>query len=257
MICDECTELLELYAAGALEKTEADALRHHLDTGCEQCASRLDEALQEVSLIAATVPLVEPPASLRDRIAASVRATPQVVVIPTKKKATASSFTPWLIAAASVAALAVGIGFEETTRRSDLAALQSTLDETQNENARRTAAMLSILQAPGTKQVAFDITKADLPHGSLFIHKNLGVAMVVAHLPAAPQGWKYESWVVPKSGEPRPIESFATDNTGFAFTVVKGPVDVSQWAAMAVSMEPEDSRPVKPTKVVFASPLQG
>jgi hypothetical protein len=258
MTCDQFTDLVDLYAVGSVEKAEADALRAHLDTGCEQCGPRFIRALMVAASVSETVPLVEPPPSLRDRIAASVGATvaaPSKVVMMPQRATARRSLAPWLVAAASVAALAIGIGYEENARRSDAVALSASLEAAQQAQAEHTAAMLSILQAPGTKTVAFNINESNLPHGSLFIHKNLGVAMVVAHLPSAPAGWKYESWIVPKNGAPQPVESFATDNTGFAFTVVKGPVDVSQWSAVAVSMEPKDSNPVKPTKVVYAAPV--
>jgi hypothetical protein len=251
MSCDQYSELVELYAVGALEKAEADALRAHLSGGCKDCEMTLEEALSQAALISAAVPLEEPPASLRNRIAASINASPKLVVMPQKKRR--RTVVPWSLAAAAMLALVFGIGYEENARREQAVAIEASLASSARVNAERTAAMLAILQAPGTKQVSFDVDKANLPHGSLFIHRGLGVAMVVAHLPDAPAGWKYESWVVPKSGAPQPVESFAVDNNGFAFTVLKGPVDISQWSAMAVSMEPENSKPVKPTKIVFAA----
>jgi len=254
MSCDQFSDLFELYAIGVLEKDESEALRLHLDTGCDECGKRFVQALMQANLVSETIPLVEPPTGLRNRIAASVGATP-VIVMPSPKQKRRPAIVPWLVAAASIAALAIGIGYEENARRTESASFGAALEASNKAEAQRTAAMLSILQAPGTKQVAFNISESNLPHGSLFIHKNLGVAMVVAHLPSAPAGWKYESWIVPKNGAPQPVESFATDNTGFAFTVVKGPVDVSQWSAVAVSMEPLDSTPVKPTKPVFAAPV--
>jgi hypothetical protein len=256
MSCDQFSDLFELYAIGVLEKDESEALRLHLDTGCDECGKRFVQALMQANLVSETIPLVEPPAGLRSRIAASVGAGAATVTsMPSPKKKKRTAIFPWMLAAASLAALAVGIGYEEKARRADSASFSAALEASNKAEAQRTAAMLSILQAPGTKQVAFNISESNLPHGSLFIHKNLGVAMVVAHLPSAPAGWKYESWIVPKNGAPQPVESFATDNTGFAFTVVKGPVDVSQWSAVAVSMEPLDSTPVKPTKPVFAAPV--
>jgi hypothetical protein len=254
MSCDQFTDLFELYAVGVLEKDESEALRLHLDSGCDECGKRFVQALMQANMVSETVPAAEPPAGLRGRIGASVAASP-VLVMPAPRKKQRATILPWLVAAASVAALAVGIGYEENARRADLASFSAALETSNKAEAQRTAAMLSILQAPGTKQVVFNINESNLPHGSLFIHKNLGVAMVVSHLPNAPAGWKYESWIVPKNGAPQPVESFATDNTGFAFTVVKGPVDVSQWSAVAVSMEPLDSNPVKPTKPVFAAPV--
>jgi hypothetical protein len=240
MSCDQFTDLFELYAIGSLEKESSESLRMHLDSGCAQCLSRLDEALTQSAFVSSTVPLVEPPPGLRDRIAASVGAGPKVVAMPLKKPR--PPYAAWLVAAASLAALVTGMGYEERARRSESESF-----------ANRTVSMLSILQAPGTRQVAFNINESNLPHGSLFIHKKLGVAMVVANMPAPPAGSKYETWIVPKTGAPRPVESFVTDNTGFGFTVIKGPVDVDNLAAVAVSLEPKDSTPVKPTKVLFAS----
>jgi hypothetical protein len=250
MSCEEFTGLFELYAIGVLEKPEADTLRSHLDSGCDECGKKFIQALMQVNQVSETVPLVEPPAGLRERIATSVGASKPIVMMPQKKQI---SFMPWLVAIAALLVMAVGIGYEENLRRSQVDSLNSSIEASTKAEAERTAAMLSILQAPGTKSVAFNINESNLPHGSFFIHKNLGVAMVVAHLPSAPAGWKYESWIVPKTGDPKPVESFATDNTGFAFTVVKGPVDVSQWNGMAVSMEPLDSNPVKPTKLVYSA----
>ncbi len=251
MICDDFADLLDLYAIGALDKADSDAIRAHLDTGCETCGPRFIKALMLAAEISETVPVVEPPPSLRNRIAASVAAAPSVTSIAARK--TRPSIAPWLFAAAAVIALVGAVLYEENLRRSDQQSYTASIESANRTQAQHTAAMLSIVQAPGTKQVAFKIDESNLPHGSLFIHKELGVAMLVAKLPTAPAGFKYESWVVPKEGAPKPIESFDTDKNGFGFTVVKGPVDVSQWKAMAVSIEPANSNPVTPTKVLFAS----
>lgn len=252
MNCDQFTDLIELYAIGSLEKSSADALRVHLEDGCEKCASLVDEALAEAELISSAIPLVEPPPGLRERIAASVRPPATVVPMPVKKAR--PSFAPWLVAAASVIGLAAGLTYEENARRTERAELTAALDTSRAET-QRTVQMLNILQAPGTKEVELKITKPDEPTGNVFIHKQLGVAMVIAHLPTAPAGWTYESWIVPKSGAPQPVEAFANNRDGVAVTVVKGPVDVSQWAALAVSLEPANTAPVKPTKVIFLSPV--
>jgi anti-sigma-K factor RskA len=153
---------------------------------------------------------------------------------------------PWAVAAAAVVALlVVGIGHEEPSRKTEDARVAALSDE-----SSRMAAMLQIVQAPGTKQVSFGRTD-DAPQGSLFIHAKLGVAMTVANLPAAPAGWKYESWIVPKQGAPQPVESFPELPGSRAVTVVRGPVNVGEWTGLAVSLEPAGSQPVKPTKVIF------
>ena len=87
--------------------------------------------------------------------------------------------------------------------------------------------------------------------GALYVHKKLGMAMVVDKLPAPPSGWVYESWVIPHNGAPRPIESFASDAQGRAISVLHGPVEVSSFSSMLISMEPVGSALLTPTTLVF------
>ena len=257
MRCDPFIDLIELYAIGALETADSEAFRYHLESGCENCRERLDEAIMQAALIAGAVPLEEPPAGLRDRIAASVNVKP-VIVMPPPKKKHVITYAPWLVAAAALIAMIVGIDHEAHLRRQEVSSLSASLDTARSQavtEAQRTAQMLNILQAPGTTEVELHVNKPDQPDGNLFIHAKLGVAMIIANLPDPPPGWKYESWVVPKAGDPEPIESFSKNQAGIAFTIVKGPVDIAQWSALAVSLEPENSRPVKPTKMLFTNPV--
>jgi hypothetical protein len=255
MRCDPFIDLIELYAIGALETADAEAFRYHLESGCQQCRERLDEAITQAALISSTIPLEEPPAGLRNRIAASVNLKP-VIAMPPKKRVI--TYAPWLIAAAALITMIVGIDHQANLRRQEVSSLSASLDTAKSQavtEAQRTAQMLNILQAPGTTEVELHVNKPDQPEGNLFIHAKLGVAMIIANLPDPPPGWKYESWVLPKAGEPEPIESFSKNQAGIAFTIVKGPVDIAQWSAVAVSLEPESSRPVKPTKTVFVNPV--
>ena len=58
---------------------------------------------------------------------------------------------------------------------------------------------------------------------------------------------------MPKDGAPRPIEPFHLDNGGRGVSVIPGPVDLADVKAVAVSLEPSNVTPTKPTKVVFAA----
>ena len=115
----------------------------------------------------------------------------------------------------------------------------------------RVSSMLEILAAPGTVELPLTDPKNQALHGALYVHRKLGMAMVVDRLPAAPAGWTYESWVIPRNGAPHPIESFAIDTHGRAVTVLRGPVEVDRFNAMLISMEPVGSVPSKPTTLVF------
>jgi anti-sigma-K factor RskA len=242
MNCNDFDGLFELYVLGTLERGEAEAMQEHLATGCSACTENMRLAIQETALLSAAVPQVEPPARLRRRIVASF--------LPQSEPKRSWNFVPWGVAAAALVALiVVGIGREEPSRKTEDARVATLSDE-----SSRMAAMLQIVQAPGTKQVAFGKTD-DAPQGSLFIHAKLGVAMTVANLPAAPAGWKYESWIVPKQGAPQPVESFPELPGSRAVTVVRGPVNVGDWTGLAVSLEPAGSQPIKPTKVIFSAPV--
>jgi Anti-sigma-K factor rskA len=228
MTCDQFQDMYELYALGALETTEATALRDHLAGGCNFCTKEIERAIELNEIISRDVPLVNPPSRLRRRIIESFA----------PRRVRRWQWVPWLVPVAALLVMTVGLMLQNRARRAELA---------------RVSNVLEILQAPGTKQVAFAGEKPDSPHGSLYIHQKLGIALVVGSLPAAPAGWKYESWVVPKTGNPEPVEPFQADAQGRAVSVVRGPVDLDTLAAVAVSMEPKDSQPTKPTTVVFAA----
>jgi hypothetical protein len=188
--------------------------------------------------------MVEPPAQLRIRIAESFGA-------PAKRQKSRWQFLPWAVAAAAILTLTIGLTLENRAR------------QTEAENARQVSNQLArmshvfeILQAPGTQEISFGKAGEASPRGHLFVHQKLGIVLVAAQLPAAPSGWQYESWIVPKNGPPTPVEPFRLDTNGRAISIVPGPFNPSELSAVAVSMEPDNIRPVKPTKVLFAAPLE-
>ena len=240
MTCDRYREMLELYALGTLESVEANAVAEHLGTGCPACRQALRRALDLNVLVARDVPLVEPPARLRRRIGDSIAPIP----------AAKSTWFAWALALAALLALAIGLGLQFRLQRA-----QAEMAQGQSADSARLSSALQILGAAGTKAVSFtDATRPEL-HGAVYIHRKLGLALIIDRLPTAPSGWKYESWVVPKSGAPRPVEPFHPDSGGRAVSVVPGPVEVTEVTGLAVSMEPENSLPKKPTTLIFEARL--
>jgi anti-sigma-K factor RskA len=233
MSCDQFSEDWELYALGSLDSAAASAMTEHLASGCSTCQAELRRALEQNEMISRAVPLVAPPARLRRRM--------QESFAPPGRALRRWQFWPWALAVAALLALAAGL------------VLQNRWRQTEQQEFARVSSMLEILGSPGTREVRFSDPKLHALHGSLYIHQKLGMALVVNDLPAAPAGWKYESWLVPKSGAPQPVEPFQPDRAGRALTVASGPIEVSSLAAMAVSLEPQNSHPTKPTKVVFAA----
>ncbi len=244
MTCDDFRESCELYALGLLEEPERARMTDHLRDDCPTCRAELKRALEQNAMISKTVPLVNPPRRLRQRIADSFGEKETV-----SKASSSWQWASWAMAAATILALTIGLNIEGRARRAE------------GEQSRMAAAQLTrmsraveIMQAKGTEQTAFNAPSPGA-QGSLFVHRRLGVVLVADHLSGAPSGWKYESWIVPKSGSPEPVESFGTDANGQGVTVIPGPTKPDQWKAIAVSMEPANSRPIRPTKVIFAAPL--
>jgi hypothetical protein len=124
---------------------------------------------------------------------------------------------------------------------------------TTNAELTRLREIQQILQAPTTKQVTFGPQPA-APHGSIFIHEKLGMILIADGLPTPPEGWIYESWVVPKDGAPVPIEAFRAPD-GRGISVLRSSLPIDQLKAVAVSLEPVNAPVTKPTKLVFAAPL--
>ncbi len=72
MNCDQCKDLMLLYAMGALEGDDLAGLRAHLGSGCPVCEGRLAEATSVFALLPLSAPPIDPPASARRRLMASV-----------------------------------------------------------------------------------------------------------------------------------------------------------------------------------------
>jgi anti-sigma factor RsiW len=104
-------EDLELYALGALDRDEAQAVEAHAAV-CAECSRRLGEAERAVaSLDELTVPIFEPPAELGERIASAAR-----TVVPLRPRRPLS-VARWGTLAACFLVAAAGItGTREVAR---------------------------------------------------------------------------------------------------------------------------------------------
>jgi anti-sigma factor RsiW len=63
----ECAEALAAYALGALSETEAARVRRHLSE-CRECRAELDWIRAGVDVLPASVPPIEPPPELKQRL---------------------------------------------------------------------------------------------------------------------------------------------------------------------------------------------
>lgn len=66
--CEECHATAALYSLGALPRDEARQFEQRLASGCPLCSAAMEECAEVAELIAMSVPAVEPPPQLRDRL---------------------------------------------------------------------------------------------------------------------------------------------------------------------------------------------
>ena len=200
---------------------------------------------------------INPPKRLRKRVLASIGA----------QRATSGWTSIWAIAAGALA-IALVIVVIKTTGDLDEARRSLRASNEQREEARRellasrgqllkVQEALRLLNEPETVQATFGGGPALPPRGRIFVNPSRGVLLIASNLPPAPAGKTYEMWVIPKKGNPVPAGLFQSDTQGNALHLLPGPVNRSQTAAIAVTVEPEAGSPAPTTKPFIVAPLAG
>ena len=234
MTPDQYTDLCELYVLGALDGDERLEFERHL-SDCADCQAGLQKAVELNEMILSATPRIDPSPQLRRRVLAGFGQ-------PLEKNRQ-RAFN-WVMGLALAASLILGVVGWRAERNARL---------TTDVELTRLREIQQILQSPATKQVTFGPQPA-APHGSIFVHEKLGMILIADGLPTPPQGWTYESWVVPKDGAPVPIEAFRAPD-GRGISLLRSALPAGQLKAIAVSLEPLNAPVTKPTKLVFAAPL--
>jgi hypothetical protein len=225
MTCEDFRESYELYSLGLLEGEERAGLDEHLAEGCPRCRRHIQDAMAMTALMLAQAPDAVPPARLRRRVLASVGV---------------QSFSwTWLAAAAAAAMLVLSLWMSLAARSAgqELLDARRQLEQTQAERDRLIQAF-AFLRDPTTRQVNFGAGQPAPPRGNVYLHQQLGVLLIASNLRPLEPGRTYEMWTIPRGGAPRPAGLFQAAEDGTAVHVFAGPIDPSQIAAVAVSVEP-------------------
>ncbi len=220
---------------GALPEQEAAAFTAHLET-CAACRSEVEELRAAVEVLPTAVPVVAPPAELRDRIMSVVEAEAEVLRAagPTADRPARAARRPrWFaglrpafaVAAASIALVAAGAGF-------GIGRLGGGVET-------RTV----------TAQVAAESGRA-----TLRLRDGDG-RLEVRGLPAPPAGRVYQVWLLPEGegAAPRPTTTlFSVTRDGRGAAEVP---DVGDAQAVLVSDEPVGGSSAPTGEVVITAPL--
>jgi hypothetical protein len=247
MNCDQLREHFELHALGLLEDSEEKrAIEEHLARGCESCERRRKDALVIQAFLLSQAPDVVPPARLKRRVMAAIGVQ-------------RAGWT-WLAALAASLMLVVALWFslESRSLQVDQAAVRSSLAEVNAERERLEQAF-RFLEAPQTRQVTFGQPQAAPPRGSVYVNPQLGVLLIATNLPRLNPGQAYEMWLIPPGANatPRPAGLFQAAETGAALHTFPGALDLSEIAAVAVTIEPAAGSPAPTSMPLFAARVGG
>ncbi len=212
---DRYGELAGPFALGILSEDDRRVFEAHL-AACPECRAEVRDAAMVAEALGHAVTPEAPPAQLRDRVLAAARAAAPAAsparVVPIAESRRAASparrLEPWLLAAASIAAVAFGLYalvLQSKLRETD-AALRSaqarlaaadtrvaSLERASDESSR----VALVASAPDAVRVDLaGQTAAPAARGRAFWSPSRGVALAADALPALPQGRVYQLWLV-------------------------------------------------------------
>ncbi|HXU20159.1 MAG TPA: anti-sigma factor [Verrucomicrobiae bacterium] len=256
-----CDEDFDLYALGALEGTEKQALESHV-AFCLGCAQKLADARGRIAILALATPAARAPVNVKERLLEQIRAAREGGAILTELKPQParrpgmSRWTAILLPIAAVLAIAAFLLWN-ANRRLDiqLTALRASMQQEQRQlqDARDIA---SLITARDTITVQMAPQQAAMPHGTAHVMYNakMGMMMYDGQIPPAPAAKSYQLWLVPASGKPISCGVFNPVEGQPDHWMTKLPKGI-QPKSFAVTLEPSGGMP-QPTgpKVLVGAP---
>ena len=274
LTCDRVRDLAPAYVLGALERAEELAVGEHLRS-CSDAHEEMAELGAVVPYLNDTVPLVEPPASLRGRILSAAAAeladrpaapapvrprpaspaverqadagtagTDRVVSLEEARARRRPGLGTWAVGIAAVLAI-VALGAWNVVLQRDLSGAR--------DYQARVAAVLALAQQPGS-QVAI-LTSAAGPGpgpGGMGVMPASGPGrLVVSGLKPTTGSQVYEIWAIAEGQPPVPVGWFTADESGVGY-FDRLPAAVGQTITVALTLENTPDPPA-PTGPVLAS----
>lgn len=257
------TDLAAAYVLDALDPDETRAFEAQLEN---DPTLRAEVRAQREALagLADAVPPRPAPASLRERVLSEARSVRPIGSAGGSTSTAASdteartpgrrSLTPWFAAAAAtVAAIALGISNRQLVERVDmaddrLAELRAAVVEAGAEVAARDSLLASLL-GPDIRTASLAATGAE-PSARLYWNGATGEVVVTAFgLPPAPEGRTYQLWGIGEGADPVSLGTFQTTADGTAVVRASAPPGVD-FDVSAMTEEPAGGSP-QPTSTPF------
>ncbi len=272
MTHDEARDLAGGYVLGALDRAEEAAVRAHLET--------CDQPHPEFAALGGVVPalleldpseLVEPPASLRDRIMAAaaadarvegaVRAAPATTepagreperlvafpratdrTAPAPRRIAAASRFDWAFRIAAVIAIVAAGAWGLT--------VQGQLDRAHAYD-QAIAAVVQAAGQPGAKTVVLSPGKGFQTSGIAAVQADGSVVLAMRDLQPTSGAQVYTAWVIVGSNAPVPVGDFPQPSGGNAAMTTK-PATTPAGATIALTLEPNAGNTAPKGQIVSA-----
>jgi len=262
-------ERAAVYALDALTGDERREFESHLQT-CLECAAELLTLRPAAHALAQTVPQLDPPPALRDRVLSSVlgekrpaRAAAPAPVDAPRLESTKAAPARWLALAATLL-LAVGLGVYANGLRGRVSRLESELDQARAQSAALQArvgraettlastqtqlnsaqSQLAVFAAPDSRRVALAAQKGapEGVSGRADWSPSRGLALSVSNLPAPLAMRDYQVWLL-TGGVPVSVGLLPRDAVDGRTVVFNAPAGAPVPIGVALSEEPEGGVP--------------
>jgi anti-sigma-K factor RskA len=242
-------EDFDLYALGALESAEKQALESHI-AFCLGCAQKVADARGRIAMLALAAPPAKAPAIVKEHLLQQIRgAGGQGEVALTEMKlqpgsrAVLSRWTAILLPIAAVLAVATFLLWN-TNRRLDsqLAALRVSAQQ-QEEQLQDARDITGLITAGDTITVQLAPQPA-MPRGAAHVMYNtkMGMLMYEGQIPPAPAAKSYQLWLLPANGNPISCGVFNPVAGQPDHWMMKLPEGIEP-RAFAVTLEPSGGMP--------------
>ena len=257
--CDEVRDLAASFVLDALPEAETAAIREHLAT-CAEPHPEIAELGAVVPVLPASVPLMDPPAALKDRLMAAAAADleerrrsetaaqapaaatqPPAAAVPTSTPtAPAQAAEPvpigrarqsrlsWVLGIAAVLVIVL-LGASNLRLRSDLDAAQAY--------QQQVASVLDAARQPGALTAVMTTTSGEGPNGIAAVTTDGQMRIAMRGLEPTAGTEVYEAWVILPDTAPAPLGSFQVGGSGSGYLEAPG-LPTTPGMVLALTREP-------------------
>jgi len=236
MDCRKAEELFEPYLLGALDNGDRLLMDSHLDT-CLTCSVRLHGEGETVARLAFTVPQVEPPSRIKQRLLSRIEAE----AAPRPDRLGLSRGLAPHAAKAVALTLVVGLVFAGVWFNSRLNELSVDNEAQVKKMVNDQRFLTSMTAAPGVSVNMLYGTEHSVKAWGMLACCSVSdggpaALLVVLNLPPLPRDNVYQVWLI-KNKQRHQAGTFTVDSTGYGQAVIIPVVPFAEFDAIGITIE--------------------